>query len=120
MWHVVVVLHVDTNVERVLEVLNASRLEHCRKLLRRDAVGHAHRVLGVEPRGVVVLGAEGTCVKLVLEARAELPEPAVRAEDGEERRELLLARRVQRGVDVDAVHGRVAHLAHEALEGQAR
>ena len=67
-------------------MLDASRLERFRTVLRRDAVRHAHRAFGVEPRGVVVRGAEGTCVKLVLKARAELPKPAVRAEDGEERR----------------------------------
>ena len=81
---------------------------------RCDAVRHAHRVLGVEPRAVVVMGVEGTCVKLVLKARAELPEPAVRAECGEERRELLRARRSQRVVDVDAAHGREAHRARES------
>jgi hypothetical protein len=100
------ILDVDTNAERVLEVLNASRLERCRKLLRHDAVGHAHCVLGVKPRGVVVLVAEGTFAEHVLKARADLPEPAVRAVGGEECCELLLARRVQRVVDVDAAHGR--------------
>ena len=43
-------------------------------LLRRDAVCHAHRIVGIEPRGVVVVDAEGTLVKLVVKARAELPE----------------------------------------------
>ena len=41
---------------------------------------------------------------------SKLPEPAVYAEGGEERREILLARRVQRVVSVDAAHGREAHL----------
>ena len=40
------------------------------------------------------------------------------AEDGEERRELLLARRVQRVVDVDVAHGREAHRVHEVLGGR--
>ena len=34
MWDVVLLLDVDTNEERVLEMVDASRLERCRKLLR--------------------------------------------------------------------------------------
>jgi hypothetical protein len=110
MRDIVLFLHVDTNEERVLEVLNASRLERFRKRLRRDAVRHADCVVGDEPLGVVVLGAEGTYVKQVLKARAELPERAVRAELGEELRELPLARHGQRVAHVDAaVRGRETH-----------
>ena len=68
MWDIVLVLDVDTNVELVLQMFDASRLERFRKPLRCDAVRHAHRALGVEPRGVVVGGAEGTCVKQVFKA----------------------------------------------------
>ena len=63
-------LHVDTHTERVLQVLNASRLESRSKSLAGDAVCHAHCTSGVEVRRVVLSSAEGTFVKLVLIARA--------------------------------------------------
>ena len=99
MRDVVLALDVDTNAQ-VLEVLDARSLERRRKWLGLDAVGHAHRVSG-EELGVVVHLIEGTLAKLVLEARAQLAEPSALEDAGEDRLELLRARRVQRVGHVD-------------------
>ena len=62
MRDVILVFHIDTDAENVLEVEDASRLERCRKLPRRDAIGHALCVLLVEPLVIVMIGVEGTYI----------------------------------------------------------
>ena len=63
MRDVIIDSHIDTDVDNVLEVVDASRLELCRKLLRRDSIRHALCVSYVEPLVIVMSGVEGTYIQ---------------------------------------------------------
>ena len=63
MRDVIIDSHIDTDVDNVLEVVDASRLELCRKLLRRDSIRHALCVSYVEPLLIVMSGVEGTYIQ---------------------------------------------------------
>ena len=108
MWNIVTGLHVDTHAERELEMPDACRLQSRCESLIGDAVGHAHRIRRVVVRRAVVLGREWAYIKLVLEARAELPQSS-RAETRKELAERFWRWRVQRVLRVDAQVARQGH-----------